>query len=160
MSEERLVELRRIANESVKVKTHVGWFPTGHAWELLDEIDRLRAQAETVHELITDEDKMEIEALLKDMKAGVPFEKTQHYLSLLEENIALRSRVDKLHDQRHEEARKADENRAEVLRLQARVEQLLAANTEVIDRLRAENAERVQYAEALENELLEAGERE
>ena len=127
MSEERLVELRRIANESVKVKTHVGWFPTGHAWELLDEIDRLRAQAETVHELITDEDKMEIEALLKDMKAGVPFEKTQHYLSLLEENIALRSRVDKLHDQRHEEARKADENRAEVLRLQARVAMLTHA---------------------------------
>jgi hypothetical protein len=35
-----------------------------------------------------------------------------------EKDAALRARIDELHDQRHEEARKADESRAEVLRLE------------------------------------------
>jgi chromosome segregation ATPase len=52
------------------------------------------------------------------------------YIEIASRLEALRARADELHDQRHEEARKADESRAEVLRLRARVEELERENEE------------------------------
>jgi len=64
---------------------------------------------------------------------------------LLEENAALRAKADELHDQRHEEARKVDESRAEVLRLQKQRDDLQGAMTADAERLR--DAERLVWGE-------------
>ena len=71
MSEERLKELRRIADESVKSNSsHHAWFPTGYAWELFDEINRLREELFSLKMTLLTEEAWDEQGLSSEERNG------------------------------------------------------------------------------------------